>query len=130
MADGQIRVVVCDDAAAFRALMRYALEDDPAFRVVGEAADGQAGVEVVEQLRPDMVLLDLSMPRLGGMDAIAAMRAASPASRIVAFSGHAADDMAPAALERGAHAYLEKAADLDAIVRALLDVARGPVPPA
>ncbi|MEA2284792.1 MAG: hypothetical protein QOJ21_835 [Solirubrobacteraceae bacterium] len=130
MNGGQIRVVLCDDAPGFRALMRYSLEEDPGFRVVGEAADGEAGVEVVADLRPDVVLLDLSMPRLQGIDAIEPMRERSPSSRIVAFSGHAADDMAEAALERGAHAYVEKGADLDAIRDAVRDAAAGPHAPA
>jgi DNA-binding NarL/FixJ family response regulator len=122
----QIRVVLCDDAPSFRALMRYSLEEDPALRVVGEAADGEAGVQVVADVRPDVVLLDLSMPRLEGIDAIARMLEASPSSRIVAFSGFAADDMADVALERGAHAYVEKGADIESIRDVVRAAAVGP----
>jgi DNA-binding NarL/FixJ family response regulator len=113
--EGEIRVLLCDDAAGFRALMRYALEEDPAFAIVGEACDGRAGVDAVAALRPHVVLLDLSMPGGDGIDAIAAMRACSPTSRIVALSGFSADDMAGAALAQGAHAYLEKGADMATI---------------
>jgi DNA-binding NarL/FixJ family response regulator len=123
---GQIRVVLCDDAPGFRALMRYSLEEDAALRVVGEAADGEAGVDVVAELCPDVVLLDLSMPGLEGIDAIAKMRERSPSTRIIAFSGFAAEDMAEAALERGAHAYVEKSAHLDAIRDAVRAAATGP----
>jgi DNA-binding NarL/FixJ family response regulator len=112
---GEIRVLLCDDAPAFRVLMRYAFEEDPAFVVVGEAADGVAGLEAVEALAPDVVLLDLSMPRLEGIDAIAAMRERSPQSRIVALSGFTAEDMADVAIARGAHAYVEKSADMETI---------------
>jgi hypothetical protein len=80
--EGEIRVLLCDDAAGFRALVRFALAEDPAFTVVGEAADGHAGLEAVAALRPDVVLLDLSMPRLDGIDAIAWMLDRSPHSRI------------------------------------------------
>ena len=75
MGEGEIRVLLCDDAAGFRALMRYALQEDPAFTIVGEAADGHAGLQAVAELRPDVVLLDLLMPRLDGLE----RRAGSPA---------------------------------------------------
>lgn len=112
-------MLLCDDAAGFRALMRYALEEDPAFAIVGEAADGHAGLEAVAALRPDVVLLDLSMPRLDGIDAIAAMRERAPETRIVALSGFGADEMAQAALARGAHSYLEKGTDMATIREAV-----------
>jgi DNA-binding NarL/FixJ family response regulator len=126
--EGEIRVLLCDDAPAFRALVRYTLDEDPAVVVVGEAGDGEAGLEAVGTLRPDVVLLDISMPRLQGLDAIGAMLERSPASRIVALSGFAADHMAGAALARGAHAYVEKGAGVTAIrdaVRAAAAAAPG-----
>jgi DNA-binding NarL/FixJ family response regulator len=124
--DGAIRVVLCDDAPGFRALMRYTLETELGFRVVGEAGDGEAGVRVVGEVLPDVVLLDLSMPGMAGIEAIAQMRECAPGSRIVALSGFAAEDMEAAALERGAHAYVEKGTDLDAIRDAVRVIA---VPP-
>jgi DNA-binding NarL/FixJ family response regulator len=124
--EGEIRVLLCDDAAGFRTLMRYALEEDPAFAVVGEAADGHAGLEAVAVLRPDVVLLDLSMPRLEGIDVIAAMRARPPGSRIVALSGFAAGDKAEAALGVGAHAYLEKGCDMATIRETVRAAASAP----
>jgi DNA-binding NarL/FixJ family response regulator len=113
--EAPIRVLLCDDAPGFRALMRYTLEEDPCVVVVGEAGDGEAGVEAVARLRPDVVLLDLSMPRLEGIDAIAAMRERSPESRIVALSGFMAQDVADAVRARGAHAYVEKGTGAAAI---------------
>ena len=83
MPDGEIRVLLCDDAPGFRALLRYTLDEDPGLVVVGEACDGEAGLEAVAALRPDVVLLDISMPRLQGLDAIGAMLERSPSSRIV-----------------------------------------------
>jgi DNA-binding NarL/FixJ family response regulator len=126
---GEIRVVLCDDAPGFRALLRYTLDEDPDVVVVGEACDGEAGLEAVSRLRPDVVLLDISMPRLEGLDAIGAMLERSPASRIVALSGYGAGEMAAAALERGAHAYVEKGTGATAIrdaVRAAAAAAHGP----
>jgi DNA-binding NarL/FixJ family response regulator len=110
-----IRVLLCDDAPGFRALMRYTLEEIPGVVVVGEAADGEAGLAAVAELQPDVVLLDLSMPRVEGLEVIAAMRACSPSSRIVALSGFTAEEMAAAVLERGAHAYVEKGTGIVAI---------------
>jgi DNA-binding NarL/FixJ family response regulator len=104
----EIRVLLCDDAPGFRALVRYTLDEDPDLVIVGEAGDGEAGLQAVAELRPDVVLLDISMPRLQGLDAIAAMLERSPGSRIVALSGYTAEEMADAALARGAHAYVEK----------------------
>ena len=129
VATGAIRVLVCDDSPGFRALMRYSLEEDGVCVVVGEAGDGAAGLAAVADLRPDVVLLDLWMPRLAGLDAIAEMRERSPGTRIVALSGFAAEDMEAAALARGAHRYLEKGSGLDAI-RDAVHAAAAAGPPA
>jgi DNA-binding NarL/FixJ family response regulator len=126
--DGEIRVLLCDDAPSFRALVRYTLGDDPDLVIVGEAGDGEAGLEAVAALQPDVVLLDISMPRLHGLDAISAMLERSPGSRIVALSGFSAGDMAGAALERGAHAYVEKGTGATAIRDAVRAAAAAGVP--
>jgi DNA-binding NarL/FixJ family response regulator len=119
-----IRVLVCDDVEAFRALMRYTLQEDPGIEVVGEAADGIAAIDAAERLQPDVVLLDLTMPVLDGIDAIPAVLRSAPGARVVALSGWGAERMAEAALERGAFAYLEKTDDVQAI-RAAVRAAAG-----
>ena len=110
-----IRVLVCDDVAAFRALMRYTLQEDPEIEVVGEAADGMAAIAEAERLQPDVVLLDLTMPILDGIDAIPSLLLRAPGTRVVALSGWGADRMGEAAREQGAVAYLEKSDDVQAI---------------
>jgi DNA-binding NarL/FixJ family response regulator len=119
-----IRVLVCDDVEAFRALMRYTLEEDPGIEVVGEAADGMAAIAAAARLQPDVVLLDLTMPVLDGIDAIATVIERAPGTRVVALSGWGADRMAQAALEQGAVAYVEKSDDVQAI-RAAVRAAAG-----
>jgi DNA-binding NarL/FixJ family response regulator len=121
-----VRVFICDDVAAFRALIRFMLEEDPAIEVVGEAADGIAGEEGVAATQPDVVLLDLAMPLCDGIEALPRIRAAAPGTRVVALSGFTADRMAEQLLDLGAAAYVEKGADLEVIRRAVLGVA-GPV---
>jgi DNA-binding NarL/FixJ family response regulator len=118
-----IRVLLCDDADAFRALVRTALADDPAIEVVGEAADGDACVQAVAGLQPDVVLLDLSMPRCDGLQAIPRVRQEAPGASIVALSSFCADRMAQTVLDRGAVAYLQKGGDLSAIRTAILAAA-------
>jgi DNA-binding NarL/FixJ family response regulator len=110
-----IRVLVCDDVEAFRALMRYTLQEDPGIEVVGEAADGMAAIAEAERLQPDVVLLDLTMPILDGIDAIPTVLQRAPGSRVVALSGWGAERMAQAALQQGAVAYVEKTDDVHAI---------------
>ena len=126
--EGAIRVLLCDDAPGFRALIRYTLEDDPDLVIVGEAADGEAGLRAVGELCPDVVLLDLSMPGLQGLDAIAAMLERSPASRVVALSGFTAEEMADRARACGAHAYVEKGTGTNAIRDAIRTAAAGTAP--
>ena len=107
-AERKIRVVLVDDVPELRLLVRITLEEDPAIEVVGEAANGRDGVEVVEATDPDLVLLDLSMPDMDGLEAIPEIRNLQPDVTIIVLSGFSADRMANAAEERGADGYVEK----------------------
>ncbi len=117
-----IRVFLCDDVQAFRSLMRFVLEEDPNIKVVGEAADGRSGVDGVAQEKPDVVLLDLSMPVLDGLEAIPLMLDVSPGTKIIGLSGFTADRMAETMIAQGAVAYLEKGADLEDIAALIREV--------
>jgi DNA-binding NarL/FixJ family response regulator len=118
-----VRVFLVDDVGAFRTLMRFTLEEDPRIQVVGEAADGCAGVDGVEELKPDVVLLDLAMPILDGFEAMPLMLERSPGTTIVALSGFTAERMAALCIASGAHCYLEKGEDAAVIREAVLDAA-------
>jgi len=114
-----VRVFVCDDAADFRLLLRYAIEDEPGLEEAGEAGDGEAGIAGVAATRPDVVLVDLSMPGVGGLEAIPRMRDAVPGARIVAMSGFDREHMQARALAAGADLYLQKGTDLEAVLDAV-----------
>ena len=119
---GPIRVVVCDDAPAMRALLRHTLEGDGDVEVVGEAADGDAVVALVAALRPDVVLLDLSMPKVDGLQALPRIRAAAPWAAVVVLSGRDAAVAGPQALALGAERFMPKPAGAAAIRDAVLEV--------
>ena len=112
------RVLLCDDAQAFRAYTRHVLMLMPGVEVVGEAIDGRDALRRMEALQPDVVLLDLQMPRMGGMEALPLLRRRFPHSRVVVFSGetHRAED----ALELGAAAFVEKGGPVDDLMAAVL----------
>jgi DNA-binding NarL/FixJ family response regulator len=119
----KIRVVLVDDVPELRLLVRLALEDEPGIEVVGEAANGREGVEVVEANDPDVVLLDLSMPDMDGLEAIPLMRRHARNVRVVVLSGHEAGRVSLEALDQGASRYINKAAGLDAIPQVVREVA-------
>jgi DNA-binding NarL/FixJ family response regulator len=102
------RVFIADDVASMRALWRFHIEDDPDMEVVGEAPDGNGAVAGVEATRPDVLVLDLSMPHRDGLEVIPVIRTASPETAIVVASGFAGSRMAPLAIELGARSYFEK----------------------
>jgi DNA-binding NarL/FixJ family response regulator len=102
------RVLVVDDAANLRDLLTLLLEAEDDFVVVGAAADGAQAVERAAELRPDVVLLDLAMPVMDGLQALPELRVLLPSARIVVFSGYEEDSLARAALDAGADAYIEK----------------------
>src|SRR5881409_1837942 len=94
-----IRIFLCDDVPELRALLRFGLEEDASLRVVGEAGDAQTAIDQAGSLRPDVMLLDLSMPGMDGLEAIPRLGEATPEMAIVVFSGFASDRMAGPALE-------------------------------
>lgn len=106
-----LRTVIVDDIDEMRALLRMLLTRDGRFSIVGEAADGAQGIAVVEKQQPDLVVLDVEMPLVGGMEALPRLRQLSPKTRIVMFSAFAADEMAHVARELGAVGYIEKQSD-------------------
>lgn len=118
--DGEpLRVVIADDSADIRFLLTTRLQREAGVTVVEAVQDGVAAVEAVAAHRPDAVLLDLSMPRMDGLEAAAQIRAGHPDLRIIVLTGHASASLEQQALAAGATAYLEKGGDFQVLVDAV-----------
>jgi DNA-binding NarL/FixJ family response regulator len=109
----RISVYLVDDVPELRELVKFGMEDDPDFEVVGEAGDGRSALAGIAETRPAAVLLDLSMPDMNGLEAILEIRKSDSDVAIVVLSGFSADRMGPPTLERGADRYIEKGSPMD-----------------
>lgn len=126
-----MRVAIVDDSEEVRQVFRAALEAG-AFEVCAEAADGRAAVALAERIKPDIMLLDLSMPDMSGLEALPLIRAASPATRVVVLSGFGRRRYAQQASDLGASGFLEKHHPVDSLCARLREVLRsadGEAPP-
>jgi signal transduction histidine kinase len=110
-----MKTVIIDDTADLRELLRFALTRG-GFDVVGEAGDGEHGIDEVREQRPDLVLLDLSMPVMDGLEALPTIRRLVPKATIVVLSGFGATQMSARALAAGADGYVQKGASLTSIL--------------
>jgi DNA-binding NarL/FixJ family response regulator len=117
-----IRVAVADDQALVRAGLRMIVQSQPDMQVAGEAADGQDAIDLVRRERPDVILMDVRMPRLDG---IAATREAAAISRVVILTTYELDEYVFDALAAGASAFLLKAAPPEDLIRAIRVVSTG-----
>jgi DNA-binding NarL/FixJ family response regulator len=122
-----IRVMLVDDQAMVRQGLRMILEAEPDLRVVGEAGDGQAALDLVVAARPDVVLMDVRMPRMDGIEACARLRAdaAQAVPYVLMLTTFDLEDYVYAALRAGASGFLLKDAPADQLVAAVGIVARG-----
>jgi len=117
--DGTIRVLVVDDHPLLRQGVTAVLQDEPDVEVVAEAASGREAVAAFEKHRPDVTLMDLQMPDVSGVDAIAEIRSRFPSARIVALTTYKGDVSALRALRAGAVGYLLKSQVLTELVEAI-----------
>ncbi|MEU8828265.1 response regulator transcription factor [Streptomyces sp. NPDC048636] len=119
------RVVVADDQTVVREGIVMLLGLLPGIEVVGSAGDGEEALRLVAELAPDVVLMDLRMPRCDGVEATRRVRAAHPDTQVVVLTTYADDESLFPALRAGARGYLTKDADADEILRAVRDVVSG-----
>jgi len=122
-----IRVLVADDHPTFRRGLRALIDSLPDIELIGEAADGEAAVAQAAELLPDVVVMDLNMPGLNGVEATRQIVTAHPGIVVLVLTMLDEDEPVFAAMRAGARGYVVKGADTDDLLRALESVARGDV---
>lgn len=121
------QVVVCDDQAAFRQLVSVVLNLDPDVEVVGEARDGREAIVITQDLRPDVLVLDISMPVMDGLEALPLIRASSPDTQVVMLTGVVSESVRQRAFAGGVARFIEKGIDVEELVLQVKDAC--PKPP-
>lgn len=121
----KIRVLLVDDHAVVREGYRTLLRDAAEIEVVGEAASGELACRMFVELEPDVVIMDLSLPGIGGLEAIRRILARDPRARVLVFSMHEDTVFVEQALQAGALGYLTKRSAPEGLVQAVIDVAAG-----
>jgi len=122
---GKINVLLADDHVLVRNGIKSMLESEADISVVGEASDGAEAVESVKKLKPDIVILDIRMPRMTGLEAAAKLRQAVPAVKSVILSMHDSEEYVIEALNAGAYGYLLKDTDKFEFIKALKQISAG-----
>ncbi len=120
-----VRILLADDHRLVRAGIRRLLEDRPTIDVVAEAGTGKEAVAAVQTHHPDLILMDIWMPEMSGVDALRAIRQVSPETRVIFLSQHDHKEYVRQALDAGAMGYLPKAAAPDELHQAIRAVMRG-----
>lgn len=119
--DRKFRILVADDYPVIRKRVRAVLESNPRFHVCGEATDGGKAIEEALRLKPDVVILNVSMPVLSGLEAAREIKTKLPESAIVILSSHADKHFVEEAKKAGAHAYVAKTKIGEALIKAIAD---------
>ena len=120
-----IRVFIADDHSIVRSGIRRLLEDQVGIRIVGEAADGQEAIQKILETDPDVILLDISMPGMDGLDVTKQLKAIDPKVRILILTMHAEEQYAPRLMRAGAMGYVTKHAAPEELCKAIQAVHSG-----
>lgn len=121
----EITLVLADDHAVVRSGTRELLEQQPDFKILGEASDGEEAIRLAQELNPDVLIMDVRMPRVSGVEATRRIKADTPDMKILVLTAHDDDEYVFALLQAGANGYLLKTAEFDELVRAIRTVAAG-----
>ena len=114
-----IRLVICDDTADLRRMLSIVIGLESDIVVVGEASNGREAIEMAGSLQPDVMLLDVSMPVMDGIEALPSIREVSPGTAIVMLTGFASDKVRAEATSAGANGFVEKGSDVAVVVRSV-----------
>lgn len=120
-----IRVLIVDDHAVVRQGLRLLLDSQPEIEVVGEAADGEMAIQIARELKPDVILMDLLMPGMSGIEAIHHLTDLSIASNVLVLTSSLEDQLVKQALQAGARGYVLKASRASELIQAIERVAQG-----
>jgi DNA-binding NarL/FixJ family response regulator len=121
---GPCRVGVCDDQAGFRQLVAVVLGLKSGLEIVGEAADGREAVALAKKLQPDVLLLDIAMPEMDGLEALPRVLEVSPSTQVVMLTGLTAASIRERALAAGASAFIEKGIDISELGDRIVAICR------
>ncbi len=127
MVNEPISVFLVDDQTMIRAAFGKLLGDDSRFNVVGDSGDAREALQSIKELRPEVVLLDITMPGLSGLDMIPKLLKINPRGKVLMLSHHEGESFVKQALEAGAHGYLSKDSDPDELNLAIKSVREGRV---
>jgi len=123
--DRPIKVLIVDDHAIVRDGLRQLLATETDIKVIGEAANGRDALMIVRKIVPDVIILDISMPQLGGLESISLLRSANPDSKVVILSMYSNESLAQETLKAGASGYVLKGDDSDELLAAIRCAYRG-----
>jgi DNA-binding NarL/FixJ family response regulator len=125
MTMNRIKLLIADDHAVVRSGIRNLLEDEPNIEIIGEAANGMEALEQIRLLKPNLILLDLAMPKMSGFEVVKIVSDKYKNSRVIVFSMHNNQEYMVQAVENGAMGYLLKDTNKEEILRALQTVHEG-----
>jgi len=121
------RIILADDHPVLRAGVKFLLQSDDSFEVVGEVSDGEQALQMIEQIKADVIILDLSMPKMGGVECIREIKSRALDIKIVVFTMHGDERYIKETMQAGASAYVEKQAVDTELITAVKAAAAGKI---